>query len=127
MLHDSLETWFSVSGRHYRLGNMQGTFVALIKYDGGRLLRRRITRSYCPPEILNTDQGKQFTGSARIITLTEADVKISMDGRGRYLDNIFIERLWRSLTPEAVYLHELTDGFMAERFIRKWITFYNAD
>jgi len=51
---------------------------------------------YGPPGIMNTDQGSQFTGAAWITTLTEAGVKISMDGRGRYLDNIFIERLWRS-------------------------------
>ena len=76
---------------------------------------------------MNTDQGSQFTGSAWITTLTEAGVKISMDGRGRYLDNIFIERLWRSLKQEAVYLHELTDGFVAERVIREWIKFYNID
>ena len=82
---------------------------------------------YGPPEIMNTDQGSQFTGAAWITTLTEADVKISMDGRGRYLDNIFIERLWRSLKQEAVYLHELTDGFVAERVISEWITFYNTD
>ena len=82
---------------------------------------------YGPPEIMNTDQGSQFTGSAWITTLTEVGVKISMDGRGRYLDNIFIERLWRSLKQEAVYLHELTDGFVAERVIREWIKFYNID
>ncbi len=82
---------------------------------------------YGPPEIMNTDQGSQFTGAAWITTLAEADVKISMDGRGRYLDNIFIERLWRSLKQEAVYLHELTDGFVAERVISEWITFYNTD
>jgi len=82
---------------------------------------------YGPPEIMNTDQGSQFTGAAWITTLTEAGVKISMDGRGRYLDNIFIERLWRSLKQEAVYLHELTDGFVAERVIDEWITFYNTD
>lgn len=82
---------------------------------------------YGQPEIMNTDQGSQFTGAAWITTLTEAGVKISMDGRGRYLDNIFIERLWRSLKQEAVYLHELTDGFVAERVIREWITFYNTD
>ena len=82
---------------------------------------------YGPPEIMNTDQGSQFTGSAWITTLTEAGVKISMDGRGRYLDNIFIERLWRSLKQEAVYLRELTDGFVAERVIGEWITFYNTD
>ena len=51
----------------------------------------------------------------------------SMDGRGRYLDNIFIERLWRSLKYEAVYLHELTDGFVAERVIGEWLDFYNTE
>ena len=50
-----------------------------------------------------------------------------MDGRGRYLDNIFIERLWRSLKQEAVYLHELQDGFEAKRVIDSWIRFYNAE
>ena len=72
---------------------------------------------YGKPEIMNTDQGSQFTGAAWITTLTEAKIKISMDGRGRYLDNIFIERLWRSLKQEAVYLHELQDGFQAKRII----------
>jgi putative transposase len=82
---------------------------------------------YGKPEIMNTDQGSQFTGSAWITTLTETDVKISMDGRGRYLDNIFIERLWRSLKQEAVYLHELQDGFQAKRVIKDWIRFYNTE
>lgn len=82
---------------------------------------------YGKPEIMNTDQGSQFTGSAWITTLTEADVKISMDGRGRYLDNIFIERLWRSLKQEAVYLRELQDGFQAKRMIKEWIRFYNTE
>ena len=50
-----------------------------------------------------------------------------MDGRGRCMDNIFIERLWRSLKYEAVYLHELTDGFIAERVIGEWIGFYNSE
>jgi putative transposase len=59
--------------------------------------------------------------------LTKADIKISMDGRGRYLDNIFIERLWRSLKQEAVYLHEITDGFQAKRIIDDWIGFYNSE
>jgi putative transposase len=59
--------------------------------------------------------------------LADADVKISMDGRGRYLDNIFIERLWRSLKQEAVYLHELQDGFQAKRVIKDWISFYNTE
>ena len=50
-----------------------------------------------------------------------------MDGRGRYLDNIFIERLWRSLKQEAVYLHEITNGFQAKRIIDGWIGFYNTE
>jgi len=82
---------------------------------------------YGKPEIMNTDQGSQFTGSGWITTLTEAGVKISMDGRGRYLDNIFIERLWRSLKQEAVYLHELQDGFQAKRVIKDWLGFYNSE
>ena len=76
---------------------------------------------------MNTDQGSQFTGAAWITTLAEIGVQISMDGRGRYLDNIFIERLWRSLKQGAVYLHELTDGFTAPHVIDEWITFYNTD
>lgn len=78
-----------------------------------------------PPEIMNTDQGSQFTGAVWITTLTEAGVRISMDGRGRCMDNIFIERLWRSLKQEAVYLTEITDGFHARRAISDWIDFYN--
>jgi putative transposase len=78
------------------------------------------------PEIFNTDQGSQFTSLAFTQVLKDAGVAISMDGRGRCMDNIFIERLWRSLKYEAVYLHELTDGFVAERVIGEWIKFYNT-
>ncbi|QCO58128.1 transposase (plasmid) [Pseudorhodobacter turbinis] len=59
--------------------------------------------------------------------MTKADIKTSMDGRGRDLDNIFIERLWRSLKQEAIYLHEITDGFQAKRIIDDWIGFYNSE
>ena len=65
------------------------------------------------PEILNTDQGSQFTSEAFADRVLGAGVAFSMDGRGRFLDNIFIERLWRSLKYEAVYLHELRDGVEA--------------
>lgn len=81
---------------------------------------------YGPPEIMNTDQGSQFTGSAWIRALTEAGVRISMDGRERYLDNIFIERLWRSLKQEAIYLEEIKDGFQARRVVKNWMAFYNT-
>ncbi len=89
-------------------------------------LEEAITK-YGKPEIMNTDQGCQYTGTDWITTLTEAEIKISMDGRGRYLDNIFIERLWRSLKQEAVYLHEIADGFQARKIISDWIGFYNAE
>ncbi len=82
---------------------------------------------YGRPEIFNTDQGSQFTSLDFTGVLKDAGVAISMDGRGRYMDNIFIERLWRSLKYEAVYLHELTDGFRAERVIRDWMGFYNTE
>lgn len=80
-----------------------------------------------PPEIMNADQGSQFTGSAWITTLTEAGVRLSMDGRGRFLDNIFIERLWQSLKQEAVCCEELNYGFQARRVIDRWMTFYNTE
>ena len=89
-------------------------------------LEEAITK-YGTPEIMNTDQGSQYTGTDWITTLTKAEIKISMDGRGRYLDNIFIERLWRSLKQEAVYLHEITNGFDAKRIISEWISFYNTE
>lgn len=80
---------------------------------------------YDPPKIFNTDQGAQFTSLAFTGVLREAGVKISMDGRGRCMDNIFIERLWRSLKYEAIYLTEMTDGFIARRVIKNWINFYS--
>ncbi len=82
---------------------------------------------YGKPEIFNTDQGSQFTSFDFTGALKDAGIAISMDGRGRCMDNIFIERLWRSLKYEAVYLHELTDGFKAERIIGEWMDFYNTE
>ena len=82
---------------------------------------------YGKPEIFNTDQGSQFTSLDFTGALADAGVRISMDGKGRCLDNVFVERLWRSLKYEAVFLHELTDGFHAERVIGAWIDFYNTE
>ena len=79
------------------------------------------------PEIFNTDQGSQFTGFAFTGRLQAVGVRISMDGRGRCMDNIFIERLWRSMKYEAVYLHDLADGFEARLLIDEWIGFYNTE
>jgi len=82
---------------------------------------------YGSPDIFNTDQGSQFTSFDFTGVLKNAGVTISMDGRGRCMDDIFIERLWRSLKYEAIYLHELTDGFVAMRVIDEWIGFYNTE
>ena len=78
-----------------------------------------------PPGIMNTDQGSQFTAFAWTDRLRRAGVRISMDGKGRFLDNIFIERLWRSLKYECVYLHAWETGSQARAGLRTWIDFYN--
>lgn len=78
-----------------------------------------------PPEIMNTDQGSQFTSFAWTDRLRRSNVRISMDGKGRFLDNIFVERLWRSLKYECVYLHAWETGSEAKAGVRKWIDFYN--
>ena len=78
-----------------------------------------------PPEIINTDQGCQFTSFAWTDRLRRSGVRISMDGKGRFLDNIFVERLWRSLKYECVYLHAWETGSEAKAGVSKWIEFYN--
>jgi len=78
-----------------------------------------------PPDIMNTDLGSQFTSWAWTNRLRKAGVKISMDGKGRFLDNIFVERLWRSLKYECVYLHAWDGGAAAREGIGKWTAFYN--
>ena len=77
------------------------------------------------PEIFNTDQGSQFTSFAFTNVLKDHGVKISMDGKGRCLDNVFIERLWRSLKYECVYLWEFDSGLTAMKEIGDWIRKYN--
>jgi putative transposase len=78
------------------------------------------------PEIFNTDQGSQFTSAAFTGRLEAAGIRISMDGRGRWLDNVFIERLWRSLKYEEVHLKAYADGREARAGISAWMTFYNV-
>ena len=77
------------------------------------------------PEIMNSDQGSQFTSFAWTDRLRRMGVRISMDGKGRFLDNIFVERLWRTLKYECVYLHAWETGSQARTGIRKWMEFYN--
>jgi putative transposase len=77
------------------------------------------------PEIFNTDQGSQFTSGDFTGMLAAAGIRISMDGRGRWIDNVFIERLWRSLKYEDIYLKGYADGREARAGIGEWLAFYN--
>ena len=81
--------------------------------------------TYGRPAIFNTDQGSQFTSVAFTEAVRRAGVKVSMDGVGRWMDNVFIERLWRSLKYECVYLHAPETGSQAREEIGRWMDFYN--
>ena len=83
------------------------------------------TDRYGQPEIFNTDQGVQFTSRDFIDELETRGVRISMDGKGRFLDNIFIERLWRSLKYEEVFIKAYISIGEARSGIRAWLAFYN--
>ena len=78
------------------------------------------------PEVFNTDQGSQFTSLEFTDVLRAADVRISMDGRGRWMDNVFIERLWRSLKYECIYLHAFENGSELRAGLLRWIDYYNT-
>ena len=79
------------------------------------------------PEIFNTDQGSQFTSEVFINTLIDNGIKISMDGKGRALDNIFIERLWRSVKYENIYLNVYENGLSLWKGLEQYFQFYNQE
>ena len=80
---------------------------------------------YGPPEIMNTDQGSQFTSSAFICVLEQNGIQISMDGKGCWRDNVFVERLWKSVKYEEVYLHGYDTVSIARQALAKYFDFYN--
>ena len=110
--------WYSRKVLSWRVSNtMDGPFcVGVLE---AALLR------YHKPTIFNSDQGAQFTANAFTQTLEQADVQISMDGRGRCYDNIFIERLWRSIKYELIYLKAFDDGKHLSKEVTDWFHFYN--
>jgi putative transposase len=77
------------------------------------------------PEIFNSDQGSHFTSAAYIELLEESGAQISMDGKGRALDNIFTERLWRTIKYEEIYLHEYGSEKAVRRGLENYLEFYN--
>ncbi len=78
------------------------------------------------PLISNTDQGSQFTSEAYVEAVESAGVDVSMDGRGRWIDNRFIERLWRSVKQEDIYVQDYSDGLTAQRGLARWFREYNT-
>jgi putative transposase len=117
--------------------------VAIIDWYSRRVLAWRLSNSlettFClealqealehfgKPEIFNTDQGSQFTDKTFTKTLRDAGVTISMDGRGRCIDNVFVERVWRSLKYEEVFLHAYDDLNEARAAIGRYFDFYNLE
>jgi putative transposase len=79
------------------------------------------------PEIFNTDQGLQFTSAGFLDELETAGVRIRMDGKGRFLDTIFIQRLWRSLKYEEVFIKAYGSVLEARRGVGEWLSFYNEE
>ena len=88
-------------------------------------LKEAITR-FGAPEIMNTDQGSQFTSIDFITALKDADIRISMDGKGAWRDNVFVERLWRTIKYEEVYLRAYDSVRAARQSLRRYINFYNT-
>jgi putative transposase len=111
--------WFSRKVLSWRISNsMTADFCV-------EALEEAIAK-YGPPEIFNTDQGSQFTASSFIQVLQKNRIKISMDGRGAWRDNVFVERLWKSVKYEEVYLHAYDSVAAAKDGIRKYLAFYNG-
>jgi putative transposase len=111
--------WASRAVLAWRLSNTMDTSFCV------SALEEALAR-FGKPDIFNTDQGSQFTSAAFTGTLTAAGIRISMDGRGRWMDNVFIERLWRSLKDEDIYLKGYSDGREAHAGIASWFAFYNT-
>ena len=80
-----------------------------------------------PPEIFNTDQGSQFTSDDFLKPLKDHGIQISMDGKGRCIDNIFVERLWRTVKYEYIYLHAFATGSELRKGLREWFEWYNQE
>ena len=111
--------WFSRRVLSWRLSITMDTSFCIEALD-------EALRLHGKPEIFNTDQGSQFTSEAFTGRLKEESIQISMDGRGRWADNVFVERLWRSLKYEHVYLHAYESVGEARDKIGRYFEFFNA-
>lgn len=111
--------WFSRKVLSWRVSNTMDTSFCL------EAIEEAVSR-HGVPEIFNTDQGSQFTSDAFTGSLKNPGIKISMDGKGSWRDNVFIERLWRSVKYEEVYLKACESVTEARRSIGNYLNFYNA-
>jgi putative transposase len=110
--------WFSRAVLAFRLSNTLSVEFCLEALDEAQ-------GQWGPPEIFNTDQGAQYTAIEWVAVLLAHEVRVSMDGKGRWMDNVFVERLWRSLKYEAVYPRAYADVHEAWAGISRWLHFYN--
>jgi putative transposase len=111
--------WFSRCVLSWRLSNTLDGQFCLDALD--EALRGKV------PEIFNTDQGVQYTAEAFTCRLESAGVRVSMDGRGRWMDNVFVERLWRTVKYEHVYLHDHATPRALQAGLADWFLFYNEE
>lgn len=112
--------WYSRKVLSWRLSNTMDADFCLTA------LKEALDK-FGKPAIFNTDQGSQFTSFLFTEMLMESGIKISMDSKGRWMDNVMIERLWRSLKYECVYLHAFETGSEAKKGVEKWIRRYNEE
>jgi putative transposase len=112
--------WYSKKVLSWRISNTLDTEFCV------QALKEAISL-YGIPDIFNTDQGSQYTSLSFTNVLKDHEIKISMDGKGRWMDNVFIERLWRSLKYECVYLNNFENNQQAKVLIRNWMNHYNRD
>lgn len=110
--------WYSRKVLSWRLSNTMDARFCVEALEDALSLHGK-------PEIFNTDQGSQFTSFDFTSVLKENAIKISMDGKGRWMDNVFIERLWRSMKYECVYMNAFETGHQARTEIGAWLEFYN--
>jgi hypothetical protein len=121
--------WLRLSGCRARLVQPSRAVVAGIDHDGSGVLRRDAGGCFgssWQPDIFNTNQGSQFTGAAFTGVLADNGIAISMDGKGAWRDNVFVERLWRSVKYEEVYLRAYDSVGDARACIGGYLSFYNG-
>ena len=114
----AIKDWHSRAILSWRLSNSMDVSFCIDALE-------EALQKYGTPDIFNSDQGSQYTSPAFTDILQENNIKISMDGKGRWVDNVFIERVWKSLKYECIYLNEFDSVLQLKQAIEDWFDFYN--